>query len=113
MTLQEWGQLEEALALHKQLEALFLEMGDKDGLQRSYCDRALILKFCGRLEEAMALLKKKMDNVNATGASMIAASNPGCMLQLRAGVQKFGQGQRVAHVVEILDEAYRAGGSKD
>jgi glycolate oxidase iron-sulfur subunit len=62
---------------------------------------------------AMALLKKKMDNVNATGASMIAASNPGCMLQLRAGVQKFGQGQRVAHVVEILDEAYRAGGSKD
>ncbi len=34
------------------------------------------------------------------------------MLQLRAGVQKFGQGQRVAHVVEILDEAYRAAGAK-
>ena len=57
---------------------------------------------------AMALLKKKMDSVNATGAPVIAASNPGCMLQLRAGVRKFGQGQRVAHVVEILDEAYRA-----
>jgi glycolate oxidase iron-sulfur subunit len=57
---------------------------------------------------AMSLLKKKMDSVNATGAPVIAASNPGCMLQLRAGVQKFGQGQRVAHVVEILDEAYRA-----
>ncbi len=57
---------------------------------------------------AMALLKKKMDSVNATGAPVIAASNPGCMLQLRAGVQKFGHGQRVAHVVEILDEAYRA-----
>jgi len=58
---------------------------------------------------AMSLLKKKMDSVNATGAPVIAASNPGCMLQLRAGVQKFGHGQRVAHVVEILDEAYRAG----
>jgi glycolate oxidase iron-sulfur subunit len=56
---------------------------------------------------AMALLKKKMDHVNATGAPVIAASNPGCMLQLRAGVKKFGKGQRVAHVVEILDEAYR------
>jgi glycolate oxidase iron-sulfur subunit len=58
---------------------------------------------------AMALLKKKMDSVNATGAPVIAASNPGCMLQLRAGVKRFGHGQRVAHVVEILDEAYRAG----
>jgi glycolate oxidase iron-sulfur subunit len=56
---------------------------------------------------AMSLLEKKMASVNATGAPVIAASNPGCMLQLRAGVQKFGQGQRVAHVVEILDEAYR------
>jgi glycolate oxidase iron-sulfur subunit len=56
---------------------------------------------------AMALLRKKMEHVNATEAAVIAASNPGCMLQLRAGVKKFGRGQRVAHVVEILDEAYR------
>jgi glycolate oxidase iron-sulfur subunit len=56
---------------------------------------------------AMALLKKKMEHVNATEAGVIATSNPGCMLQLRAGVRKFGRGQRVAHVVEILDEAYR------
>jgi glycolate oxidase iron-sulfur subunit len=61
---------------------------------------------------AMALLKKKMDSVNSTGAPVIAASNPGCMLQLRAGVRKFGQGQRVAHVVEILDEAYRVNETK-
>jgi len=61
---------------------------------------------------AMSLLKKKMDSVNATGAPVIAASNPGCMLQLRAGVKKFGRGQRVAHVVEILDEAYRAGAER-
>jgi len=56
---------------------------------------------------AMALLKKKMEHVNATEAGVIATSNPGCMLQLRAGVRKFGRGQRVVHVVEILDEAYR------
>jgi len=56
---------------------------------------------------SLALLRKKMDSVNATGASVIVTANPGCMLQLRAGVRKFGRGQRVAHVVEILDEAYR------
>ena len=57
-------------------------------------------------EMAMALLRKKMDSINATGAQVVATANPGCMLQLRAGVRKFGRGQRVAHVVELLDEAY-------
>jgi glycolate dehydrogenase iron-sulfur subunit len=56
---------------------------------------------------SLALLRKKMDAVNATGAGVIATANPGCMLQLRAGVRRFGHGQRVAHVVELLDEAYR------
>jgi Fe-S oxidoreductase len=56
---------------------------------------------------AMALLEKKMESVNATGAERIATANPGCMLQLRAGVERFGRGQRVSHVVEILDEAYQ------
>ncbi len=60
---------------------------------------------------AMGLLKKKMEYVNATEAGVVAASNPGCMLQLRAGVKKFGRGQRVAHVVEILDQAY--GGAEE
>ncbi len=56
---------------------------------------------------ATALLRKKMDSVQATDAEVIATANPGCMLQLAAGVRKFGKGQRVAHVVELLDEAYR------
>jgi glycolate oxidase iron-sulfur subunit len=56
---------------------------------------------------AMQLLAKKMESVNATGAERIATANPGCMLQLRAGVAKYGHGQAVSHVIEILDEAYR------
>jgi glycolate oxidase iron-sulfur subunit len=58
---------------------------------------------------SMQLLEKKMQTVNATGAERIATANPGCMLQLRAGVAKHGSGQTVSHVVEILDEAYRSG----
>jgi glycolate dehydrogenase iron-sulfur subunit len=59
-------------------------------------------------EMAAAILEKKMVNVNSTGAGVIVTANPGCMLQLRAGAQRHGNGQRVCHVVEILDEAYRA-----
>src|SRR5262249_48566091 len=61
-------------------------------------------------EMPMALLDKKMASVNTTSAGIIATANPGCMLQLRAGVAKFGKGQRVMHVVEVLDEAYRSAG---
>jgi glycolate oxidase iron-sulfur subunit len=54
---------------------------------------------------ALQLLRNKMDAVNSTGADTIATANPGCILQLRAGVKLHGRGQRVAHVVELLDEA--------
>jgi glycolate oxidase iron-sulfur subunit len=57
---------------------------------------------------ALALLEKKMRSANSTGAVRIVTANPGCMLQLRAGVYRHGHGQRVSHVVEVLDEAYRA-----
>jgi len=57
---------------------------------------------------ALALLDKKMRSVNSTGAGRIVTCNPGCMLQLRAGVERHGHGQRVSHVIEVLDEAYRA-----
>ncbi len=57
-------------------------------------------------EMAAAILEKKMAAVNATGADTIATANPGCLLQLRAGVAQHGRGQRVVHVVELLDQAY-------
>ena len=56
---------------------------------------------------AMQLLAAKMEAVNATGAAIVASSNPGCILQLQAGVRLHGSGQKVMHVVEILDQAYR------
>ncbi len=58
-------------------------------------------------EMAMRILATKMAAVNATGAKIVATANPGCMLQLQAGVRLHGAGQRVMHVVEILDQAYK------
>ena len=58
-------------------------------------------------EMSMNVLESKMKSVNASQADRIATANPGCMLQLQVGAKKFGRGQRVSHVIEILDEAYR------
>jgi len=60
-------------------------------------------------ELAMSLLRDKMAIVNSTGAQIVVTANPGCMLQLRAGSRLYGHGQRVMHVVELLDEAYSKG----
>jgi len=53
------GELEIALRIVQQEEALCLELGNKDSLQRSYGNQALILKAWGRLEEAFELHKKR------------------------------------------------------
>ena len=54
------------------------------------------------------LLKEKMEDVAATKATIVAAANTGCMMQLEAGLRQFGPNLgQVAHVVELLDEAYR------
>ncbi|HYP12658.1 MAG TPA: (Fe-S)-binding protein [Bryobacteraceae bacterium] len=58
-------------------------------------------------EMSMAVLEKKMTYANSVTADVIATANPGCMLQLRAGVKMHGKGQQVKHVIELLDEAYR------
>ncbi|HEX4169565.1 MAG TPA: (Fe-S)-binding protein [Bryobacteraceae bacterium] len=60
-----------------------------------------------RNEMAMQILEHKMEAVNDTQATLIVTANPGCMLQLAAGARLHGHGQRVLHVVQILDESYR------
>ena len=57
---------------------------------------------------AMDILRSKMNSVNSVHPDLIVTANPGCMLQLEAGVRDYGKGQRVLHVVQLLDEAYRA-----
>jgi glycolate oxidase iron-sulfur subunit len=84
----------------------FVEMGGAD----LCCGSAGIYNLV-QTEMSLRLLAAKMESVNATSAAIVATANPGCMLQLRAGVRLHGSGQRVMHVVELLDEAYRGSGS--
>lgn len=57
---------------------------------------------------AEQLLATKIARIDETEADLILTANPGCLLQLRAGVATSSNpGRRVLHVVELLDEAYR------
>jgi Fe-S oxidoreductase len=70
------------------------------------CGSAGIYSFAQR-EMSLRLLDDKMREVAATEAAVIATANPGCMMQLEAGLRRHGLPGRVAHVIELLDEAYR------
>lgn len=58
---------------------------------------------------ALQLLDNKMADARGTGAEIIVTANPGCLLQLRAGARLHKTGQRVVHVMELLDESARVG----
>jgi glycolate oxidase iron-sulfur subunit len=61
-------------------------------------------------EMSRRLRERKLDSALATGARVIATANPGCMLQLRAGLRRRGGSStevQVRHIVELLDESYR------
>ena len=62
-------------------------------------------------EMATRLLHRKVSHVLATGAEAVVTANPGCILQIQAGLGAHESGVRVMHLVEILDRAYGGAGS--
>ena len=61
-------------------------------------------------EMSEAILSDKIARVKATGARILTTANPGCHMQLGAGLRIFDVDCHVAHVVELLDESYRRAG---
>jgi glycolate oxidase iron-sulfur subunit len=53
------------------------------------------------------LMREKARAVVSTGAAVVASGNPGCTMQLVAGLRETGADVRVVHPIEILDEATR------
>ncbi len=55
---------------------------------------------------AESLQARKTQNILSTGATVLVTSNPGCMLQIRAGLEKAAPGKvRVLHIADYLAEA--------
>ena len=59
-------------------------------------------------EAAMAerLQRRKIENILKTGARVVVTTNPGCILQIRAGLAKAGAGDiKVMHIADFLAES--------
>jgi iron-sulfur cluster protein len=53
-------------------------------------------------EISSAILKKKLDNVEASGADILVTDCPGCIMQLSGGLDKRESRVEVLHLVELL-----------
>lgn len=59
-------------------------------------------------EISAELLKRKLDNVEETGAGCLVTDCPGCVLQLRGGMEKRkGPKIRVRHIVEVIADRHK------
>jgi len=59
-------------------------------------------------EMSRALMRQKAEAVMDTGVGVVASANPGCTMQISAGLRELGADVEVVHPVELLDRAYRA-----
>ena len=60
-------------------------------------------------EMSERLGKRKMDNIEKTGAAIVATGNVGCIMQIARKVKERGRAMEVVHPVDLLDASYREG----
>ncbi len=53
-------------------------------------------------EISAEILRQKLDHVDATGAQVLVTDCPGCVLQLRGGMNKRGSSVQVRHIAEVV-----------
>ena len=57
-------------------------------------------------EMSGTLMREKAGAVRDTGVRVVAGANPGCTMQIAAGLRDLGADVEVVHPVELLDRAY-------
>ena len=58
-------------------------------------------------DAANALRDRKVANILRTGAEAIVSGNPGCMMQIQAGLEAAGRPLPSLHTIELLDRSLR------
>jgi glycolate oxidase iron-sulfur subunit len=56
------------------------------------------------------VLDRKLDHIEESGAAYVATGNPGCLMQIGAGLLRSGLRTRAIHPVDLLDASYAARG---
>ena len=55
-----------------------------------------------------AVLAPKLQHIRETRAALVATGNPGCLMQIGAGLRREGQDAHPVHPVDLLDASYAA-----
>ncbi len=50
------------------------------------------------------IMNNKLNNAESTGATVLVADNPGCLMHLRGGVDASGRKMRVLHLAQLIAE---------
>lgn len=58
-----------------------------------------------------AVLSPKLRHIEATHAALVATGNPGCLMQIGAGLVRAGSAVKGVHPVDLLDASYARRGS--
>ena len=58
-------------------------------------------------EMSRKLLNRKLQNIKKTEATMVASANPGCSMQLEAGLREMRSSIKVKHPISLLAAAFR------
>jgi glycolate oxidase iron-sulfur subunit len=57
-------------------------------------------------ETSDAVLAPKLAHIAETGAALVASGNPGCLMQIGAGLRLAGMAARGVHPIDLLDASY-------
>jgi glycolate oxidase iron-sulfur subunit len=57
-------------------------------------------------ETSDAVLDPKLANIAESGAPFVASANPGCLMQIGAGLLRSGSKAKAIHIVDLLDASY-------
>ena len=59
-------------------------------------------------ETSDAVLDRKLGNIALAAPDLVATGNPGCLMQIGAGLLRHGSAARAVHPIDLLDASYRA-----
>jgi glycolate oxidase iron-sulfur subunit len=59
------------------------------------------------------VLAPKLANIGATHATLVATGNPGCLMQIGAGLRQAGMRSKAVHPIDLLDASYAASREAD
>jgi glycolate dehydrogenase iron-sulfur subunit len=97
-----------AQGIHDQPRELLREVGNLELVEIPNGDRC-----CGAAgiynvtepEMSVRLMREKAEAIAPTGAAVVASGNPGCTMQLVAGLREIDASVSVVHPVQLLDRA--------